>query len=91
MNSRALPTVVPIPGVFVRCAPLAGPQERLRREERLERGRAGADDGDVNLDDGPEVHQDALLERVCGKCVRVDRVQPDDGHDGGEGADAEDG
>lgn len=61
--------------------------ESLGGEEGLEGGRGSADDGDVDLEDGPEVDENALLERIDGKCVGVDSVEANDRGDGREGTD----
>ena len=75
---------------MLRRRPLAGIPQGLRGEQRLQCGGARAGHGDVDLDDGPQIDQDALLEGVDGEGVGVDGVQAHHGDDGCEGADAED-
>jgi len=88
LNPCALLAVELVARVLVRSASLAGFEELPRREKRLEGRGAGAYDGHIDLDDGPEIHQNALLKGVRCERVRVDCVQADDGHDGREDADA---
>ena len=59
-------------------------------EDGLERGDAGAGDGDGELDHGPEVDGDGVAEGVGGLGVDADGVEADYGSDTGEGAGAKD-
>lgn len=59
-------------------------------EDGLERGDAGAGDGDGELDHGPEVDGDAVAEGVGGLGVDADGVEADHGGDAGKGAGAKD-
>lgn len=57
-------------------------------EQGLQSGRGGADDANVDLENGPEVDENGLSERIDGGGVDNDGVQSDDGNDSGEGANA---
>ena len=84
LSPALIATVVLVPGNAARSFAL-----RLA-DECLECGDGRAPDADVDLDHGPEVDGDAVVEGVFGFRIDAYRVQAYDGSDAAEDAEAED-